>query len=282
MEPIAPPVRRISRTELVGIALAAGSGTRLAPLTKILPKALCPVGNRALVDLALDRLESVVGARVVNAHHFADVLCAHIEDDWDGEVRTSVEPDEALGTAGGIARLRNWIDGRGVVIVNADAWSPEPIEPLLDGWDGETVRVMVSGEAPFSPTSRIVASTLPWRVAKDLEERPTGLYEVVWRDAFVSGELEVVHHHGEFVDCGTPAEYLQANLTAVEISGASIVAEDAEVAVGAVVSSSVLGAGSIVAGEVRDSVVWPGQVVASGERLIRSIRAGTSVTVGPL
>src|SRR5437660_59073 len=37
---------------LAGIVLAAGAGTRLAPLTRLRPKALCPVGNVPLVDLA--------------------------------------------------------------------------------------------------------------------------------------------------------------------------------------------------------------------------------------
>ena len=44
---------------LAAVVLAAGAGTRLRPLTRLRPKALCPVGDRPLVDHALDR----VGAR---------------------------------------------------------------------------------------------------------------------------------------------------------------------------------------------------------------------------
>jgi hypothetical protein len=46
------------RTDLAGVALAAGLGTRLRPLTYLRPKALCPVGGVPLVDLALDRLSA--------------------------------------------------------------------------------------------------------------------------------------------------------------------------------------------------------------------------------
>ena len=59
-----------------GVVLAAGAGTRLRPLTDLRPKALCPVGGRPLVDLALDRLAAEVGGLgpqwlAVNAHHHA-------------------------------------------------------------------------------------------------------------------------------------------------------------------------------------------------------------------
>ena len=282
MEPTAAPATQISRSDLVGVVLAAGAGSRIAPLSGLLPKALCPVGNRALVDLALDRLTGLVDGMAVNAHHFADRVRHHLDSEWGEEVHLSIEPDEALGTAGGVARLRTWIDGRAAVIVNADSWSPTSLAPIIDGWDGQRVRVMVNGEGGFGPRSQIVASTLPWSVVKDLREQPSGLYEVVWRELFASDELEVVHHHGPFIDCGTPSDYLNANLSAVEVHGTSIIAEDVVIDDGVNVEGSVIGAGAHIRGDVIASVVWPNQVVGPDERLIRSIRAGTSVTVGPL
>lgn len=282
MEPVAAPAHRISRTDLVGVALAAGAGTRLAPLSGLLPKALCTVGNRALVDLALDRLEQVTPNMVVNAHHFADEVVRHIDQEWRTAVTVSTESGEALGTAGALARLRPWIDGRGTIVVNADSWSPTSLAPLVDGWDGRSIRVMVNGDGGFGPQARIVASTLPWSVTKDLVEQPTGLYEVVWRDAFARAELEVVPHNGPFIDCGTPLDYLEANLAAAAIYGSAIVGPGAVIEDGVDISGSVIGAGSRIDGDVVSSVVWPNQSVARGERLIRSIRAGTSVTVGPL
>ena len=49
--------RVVSMTDSVaGVVLAAGHGRRLRPLTRSAPKALCPVGNVPLVDLAMERL----------------------------------------------------------------------------------------------------------------------------------------------------------------------------------------------------------------------------------
>ena len=71
---------------------------------------------------------------------------------------------------------------------------------------------------------------------------------------------DLVTHDGPFFDCGTTADYLQANLTA---SG----------------GRSVVGAGAVVEGNLDEAVVWPGAVVGRGERLERAIRADERLTV---
>jgi NDP-sugar pyrophosphorylase family protein len=108
------------------------------------------------------------------------------------------------------------------------------------------------------------------------------LYEVVWREAFARGKLELVTPNVPFIDCGTPLDYLEANLAAAVIHGSAIVGPRAVIEDGVDISGSVIGAGARIDADVVDSVVWPNQSVVRGARLIRSIRAGTSVTVGPL
>ena len=85
---------------LVGVVLAAGRGTRLRPLTRLRPKALCPVGNVPLVDLALERVRPAVAAVAVNLHHGRRALDAHLPAD----VHRSVEEHGPLGTAGAPTR----------------------------------------------------------------------------------------------------------------------------------------------------------------------------------
>ena len=55
--------------------LAAGLGTRLEPLTRVIPKPLLPVANRPLLGLLLDHLARLGVERVgVNAYHLANQL----------------------------------------------------------------------------------------------------------------------------------------------------------------------------------------------------------------
>jgi mannose-1-phosphate guanylyltransferase/MurNAc alpha-1-phosphate uridylyltransferase len=86
-----------------------------------------------------------------------------------------------------------------------------------------------------------------------LAVQPSGLYEVSWRAAAEVGRVQVARHDGSFIDCGTPEQYLAANL---EASG----------------GASVIGAGADVQGSVIRSVVWPDTEVRAGETLVDAIR----------
>lgn len=241
---------------LVGVVLAAGAGTRLRPLTLRRPKALCPVGNVPLVDLAIERVRPCIDDLAVNVHHWRAAMEAHLA----GRVHLSIEADEALGTAGALGHLREWIDGRASLVVNADAWCPGPLEPFVAGWSADRVRLLVVGDDELTPRSRIAAALMPWSEVAALAAEPSGLYERSWRAAQAAGRLEVVRHDGPFIDCGTPAQYLEANLAA---SG----------------GQSVVGEGAIVAGELDRCVVWPGAVVWPGESLSQAIRIDDLSTV---
>jgi NDP-sugar pyrophosphorylase family protein len=241
---------------LAGVVLAAGAGTRLRPLTLLRPKALCPVDNVPLVDLAIDRVCTAVADVAVNVHHGRAQMEAHLQ----GRVHLSFEEDQALGTAGALGHLRGWLDGRGALVVNADAWCPGSLVGFVDGWDGVRVRLLLAGQDALTPDSRIAAALMPWSELLLLPVEPAGLYEASWREAQRDGRVDVVRHDGPFVDCGTPAQYLDANLTA---SG----------------GESVVGEGATVAGTLDRCVVWPGGVVWPGESLTRAIRADETTTV---
>jgi MurNAc alpha-1-phosphate uridylyltransferase len=97
----------------------------------------------------------------------------------------------------------------------------------------------------------------------------------VWRPAEQAGELVLLTYDGLYLDTGTPADYLSANLHAA--SGATLADPSAEIT--GRVSESVIGAKAVVAGDVTRCVVWPGATVTAGESLDHVIRAGTSLTV---
>jgi MurNAc alpha-1-phosphate uridylyltransferase len=251
---------------LAGIALAAGAGTRLRPLTELRPKALCPVGDRALVDWALDRLEPLAGSGpehlAVNAHHHAEQVLAQLTT--SNRAHVQLEVGEALGTAGAVAALLPWLDGRSVALTNADSYLPAGLPGFAEGWDGERCRLLctpATGRADFTtddgtPVRYVGACLLPWRRIRGLQPTPSGLYERLWRDDLKAGTLDLVTSSAVAIDCGTPADYLAANLHA---SG----------------GRSVVGAGATVLGRLERSVVWDGAWVGPDESLVDTIRAGT-------
>ena len=247
-------------TLLAGVVLAAGAGTRLRPLTDLRPKALCPVGGRPLLDLALDRLEPHTGSLAVNAHHHAQQVIEHV----GRRAHLSIEQPLPLGTAGALGVLRDWVDGRAVLLTNADAYLPGDLAELVTGFDGERCRLLVQllteGRRPDfalagQPVRYVGAGIIPWQLVRRLEAGPTGLYEVLWRELAELGRLDLVVTAGTVIDCGTPADYLAANLHA---SG----------------GRSVVGDGAVVEGRLTRCVVWDGAYVGAHENLVAVVRAG--------
>jgi NDP-sugar pyrophosphorylase family protein len=236
---------------VAGVVLAAGAGTRLRPLTRLRPKALCPVGDRPLVDHAIDRFSGVTESVAVNVHAGRDLLEAHLA----GRVHQSIEDGEALGTAGALGHMKDWISGRPVLVVNGDTWCPQSLAVLVDGWDGESIRMLVAGVDRFAAGVPVAGVLMPWRDVVDIPAEPRGLTPL-WLRADEERRVQSVRLDDEvsFVDCGTPRSYLRANLL---WSG----------------GQSVIGDGAVVDGVVERSVVWPGAVVHSHEHLVDAVRA---------
>lgn len=115
------------------MVLAAGFGTRLAPLTNLRPKCLMPVGRRTLLGLWLERLAGWgVGSAVVNTHHLAEKVRARLEQGWPGlEVMESFEP-EILGTGGGVVAAQAALGENPFLLLNADVITSAQLPPLLD------------------------------------------------------------------------------------------------------------------------------------------------------
>jgi MurNAc alpha-1-phosphate uridylyltransferase len=128
--------------------LAAGLGTRMAPLTTSRPKPLIELKGKALIDYAIDRLVGQgVNFIVVNVHYLADQLVAHLNKRKDVEIRICDERDAILDTGGAIAKAMPlfkgeaffthnsdslWVEGMGSALARMRrTWNPETMDALM-------------------------------------------------------------------------------------------------------------------------------------------------------
>jgi MurNAc alpha-1-phosphate uridylyltransferase len=124
--------------------LAAGLGTRMRPLTNNVPKPLVKVRGKALIDHVIDRLAAAkVELVIVNLHHHADLLKAHLAKRRDIEIRTSDETDRILGTGGGVFNVLPLFEGEPFFVHNADSIWVEgygrAFERMIGRWNPETM-----------------------------------------------------------------------------------------------------------------------------------------------
>ncbi|MBL8770494.1 MAG: nucleotidyltransferase family protein [Phenylobacterium sp.] len=122
------------------MVLAAGLGTRMRPLTDTRPKALVPVAGKPLIDHVLDRLRDAgVTRAVVNVHHFADQMEAHLAGRRDLEVLISDERAQLLDSGGGIRHAADKLGRDPIFLANIDSlWlnrGRPPLELLKAAWN---------------------------------------------------------------------------------------------------------------------------------------------------
>lgn len=130
------------------IVLSAGLGQRMRPITDTTPKPLVAVGGRAMIDYCLDRLaEAGVERAVVNVHHLADKIEAHVAGRTRPRILISDERDRLLETGGGIKRALPLLGPGPFLALNSDSlWieGPQPnLVRFVGAWDPERMDALL-------------------------------------------------------------------------------------------------------------------------------------------
>ncbi len=106
---------------------AAGRGTRLQPITDDMPKALVPVGGKAMLVHVIERLmHAGVDYFVINVHHHPDKIRRFVDKlNYPGATfRISDESDRLLDTGGGLSKASRLLEGdQAIFLHNADVLS---------------------------------------------------------------------------------------------------------------------------------------------------------------
>lgn len=275
------------------MVLAAGLGTRLAPLTQHRAKPLVPIGDRPALAHIVDALHAGGVERiVVNAYHRSEDV--HAFAVAKGGIAVSDESNGALlGTAGGVARARTLLGEGDVLVWNGDVLAEPDLAALRQahadtadalatlavlprprgegnigvGRGGRIVRVR-SERAPDAPFEAEVEGgyfigihVLGARLRSRLPAQGC-LVSDVYLPALRRGEvLHAFRYEGPFFDVGTLEQYLRANLAWLERRGLDAfrgpgASMDARVTL----ERSIVGERATVGGggALTRCVVWPG------------------------
>jgi len=130
------------------MVFAAGLGARMRPLSDAVPKPLIKVAGTPMIDHMLDRFARA-GTRtaIVNVHHLADQIEAHLATRKDMEIVISDERDALLDQGGGIAKALPLLGDEPFFICNTDAfWIEGPRQNLLrlaEVWDPAKMDILL-------------------------------------------------------------------------------------------------------------------------------------------
>lgn len=110
-----PPLR-------TAMILAAGYGTRMAELTRDLPKPLLPLNGMPIIEVVIRKLaRQGIERAVVNLHYLPEKMREFLGDGsrFGLEILFSEEP-QLLGSGGGIANAEKFFQGETILAANAD------------------------------------------------------------------------------------------------------------------------------------------------------------------
>ncbi len=107
------------------ILLSAGRGQRLAPKTDSTPKPLVKVADKALIDYQLEKLSDAgIKKVIINTGWLGQQLIDYVGTGkrYGLRVLFSVEPENALETAGGIIQALPLVTEETFIVCNADVF----------------------------------------------------------------------------------------------------------------------------------------------------------------
>lgn len=93
------------------VIMAGGKGTRLKPITNVIPKPLVPIGDKTILETILDQFEEIGCTRFyMSVNYKADIMkyyLSQLEHQYDIEF---FQEDKPLGTIGSVSLLKGKIN----------------------------------------------------------------------------------------------------------------------------------------------------------------------------
>ena len=283
--------------------LGAGLGTRLRPLTDLLPKPLVPLFHKPLIEWAMEScLAAGITDFAINTHHLPDKWTyAESEDTsllagngfspkggvWKNTPIHLFHEPVLLETGGGVKNIEPWAAGESVLVHNGDIFSSLPLEKLIAAHEASECPVTLALRSKGDATHIAIEGdrVIDIRAKLGISEGThvfTGIYcfDPELFDLLPPGEkasvipafLElarqgrlgaIVLDEGEWRDLGDHASYLAAHR---EMALAPAIHPEAVIDPGAIVTGSVVGPMAVISegATVKDSVLWPGARVEKG------------------
>lgn len=233
-----------------GAILAAGHGTRLQPLTHVLPKPLLPICGRPMLSYSIDLLSQAGIKDVsVNTHHLASAYDDFVRPDAVN-LSYAHEP-ELLGTGGGLRRIWSQRPECRIVAVNGDALMRCSVADVLQaheksrasatmvlrrvpansnfarvGFD-ESGQIRVISEVEQAGVDRTSLTFAAYTGLQVVEPEVLALVDAGFCDVIRTGyrralargmRIQAYLIDGLWLDVGTPQRYWSANMALASLS----------------------------------------------------------------
>jgi dTDP-glucose pyrophosphorylase len=186
------------KIDLPVVIMAGGKGTRLKPITNVIPKPLVPVGDKTILEVIMDQFESIGCHKFyMSVNYKADMMkyyLGQLEHKYDIEF---IMEDKPLGTIGSVSLLKGKINTP-FFVSNCDSINEQDYR---DVWDYH-----VSNHNDMTIVTMVKSFRIPYGVIETgedglmvaLKEKPEQTYQVNTGVYILNPELINEIPEGEF------------------------------------------------------------------------------------
>lgn len=155
------------RLDIPAVIMAGGMGTRLKPITNIIPKALVPIGEKPIIQIIIEKLvKTGVKDFYISVNHKHEMIRNYIDNLPDKNYQVSyIHEDRPLGTAGSLYLLKGKINTP-FIVSNCDI--------LIDQDYSEVYNYHIENENEITVISALIHYSIPYGT---LETGPDGILE---------------------------------------------------------------------------------------------------------
>ena len=173
-----PETQHREKIKLPVVIMAGGKGTRLKPLTNVIPKPLVPVGDKTILEVILDQFEEIGCHKFfMSVNYKADMMkyyLSQLEHHYDIEF---FEEEKPLGTIGSVSLLKGKINTP-FFVSNCDSINEQDYRDVYD--------YHVSNHNDMTIVTMVKSIKIPYGVIEtgedglmvDLKEKPEHTYMV--------------------------------------------------------------------------------------------------------
>jgi mannose-1-phosphate guanylyltransferase len=174
-----------SLCKLKAVILVGGQGTRLQPLTFIVPKSLVPVLNRPVMEHMVAYLKQFgVEDIILTLNYLPDVIRSYFGDGADFGVRlTYCLEKDPLGTAGAVKNAAAYLDDT-FIVLNGDIFTEMNLAEMYAFHKKNKARATIALTWVDNPSAfGVVETDKHYRVQRFIEKPPPGTATTNWINA---------------------------------------------------------------------------------------------------
>lgn len=160
------------------VIMAGGMGTRLQPLTNVIPKPLIPLGDKSIIETIMDQFASYACRDFYISVNFKyemmEYYLSNISSDYNIKFLKETKP---LGTIGSASLLKGRLNST-VIISNCDILIEQDYSEVFDYHIENKNEITIIAALKDFQIPYGVIKTGPKGILKDLEEKPNLIYQI--------------------------------------------------------------------------------------------------------